>query len=108
VDRAQDAVSFLENQHAFVCRLKANTTSSGVRSALEEVKKVIDLKMAGDYTLCVEVAMNTFNGNFDHNIRDLLSLFPPDHLDSQGQPFWSGPKRAPSPITFNPEEPTHL
>jgi ubiquitin-activating enzyme E1 len=35
----------------------------------------------------------------------LISLFPPDHKDSHGQPFWSGPKRCPSPIPFNADEP---
>lgn len=38
----------------------------------------------------------------------MLSLFPKDHVDKDGVPFWSGPKRAPSPIPFNPNEERHL
>jgi len=35
-------------------------------------------------------------------------LFPEDHKDSQGQPFWSGPKRCPSPIPFDAADPLHV
>jgi ubiquitin-activating enzyme E1 len=45
--------------------------------------------------------MDHYNSYYDHTIRDLLSIFPKDHKDREGQPFWSGPKRAPSPIVFD-------
>jgi len=38
----------------------------------------------------------------------LLSIFPHDAKNKDGQPFWSGPKRAPSPITFDADNETHL
>jgi len=38
----------------------------------------------------------------------LLSIFPKDHLDKDGQPFWSGPKRAPSATKFDVNNQTHL
>lgn len=34
-----------------------------------------------------------------------MAMFPKDHLDTHGQPFWSGPKRAPDHITFDINEP---
>lgn len=34
--------------------------------------------------------------------------FPPDQTTSSGQPFWSGPKRCPQPLTFDVNEPLHL
>jgi len=37
----------------------------------------------------------------------LFSL-PKDSLTNTGQPFWSGPKRAPDPLTFNSSNPAHL
>jgi ubiquitin-activating enzyme E1 len=49
-----------------------------------------------------------FNSYYDHTIRDLLSIFPKDHKDKDGQPFWSGPKRAPSPITFDASNTLHI
>ncbi len=35
-------------------------------------------------------------------------MFPADSLDSHGQPFWSGPKRCPDPISFNFSDDTQL
>jgi len=52
--------------------------------------------------------MDNFNSYYDHTIRDLLSIFPSDHLDKEGQPFWSGPKRCPGPVTFDISNETHL
>ena len=56
----------------------------------------------------MEIARSYFETNFDHKIRDLKALFPDDKLDSEGQPFWSGPKRSPQPITFSAEDPLHF
>ena len=52
--------------------------------------------------------MDNFNSYYDHTIKDLLSIFPNDHLDKEGQPFWSGPKRCPGPVTFDISNETHL
>lgn len=38
----------------------------------------------------------------------MLAIFPIDHKDSHGQPFWSGPKRAPDPLTFDANDALHL
>ena len=35
-------------------------------------------------------------------------MFPADSQDSHGQPFWSGPKRCPDPISFNFNDETQL
>jgi len=53
----------------------------------------------------MQLARQMFETDFDHGIRNLLRLFPADHKDSSGNPFWSGPKRCPSPLTFNADEP---
>lgn len=88
--------------------MKQNTTSSGVRSAMEEIKKLVDLKKSADFSKCVEVARNHFDALFNHKILNLLHIFPQDHKDKDGHLFWSGPKRAPSPVYFNPEDPLHV
>jgi hypothetical protein len=46
--------------------LKQNTTISGVRSAMEEIKKLVDLKKSADYGKCVEVARLHFDSLFNH------------------------------------------
>jgi len=37
-----------------------------------------------------------------------LSLFPKDAKDKEGAPFWSGPKRCPSPIPFDSKNKDHI
>lgn len=89
-------------------QLKQNTTSAGAKTQLEEVTKIVNLAVTGSFQNCVEVARNLFDFHYDHNIRDLKSIFPDDHKDSNGNPFWSGPKRAPQPISFNIDEELHF
>jgi len=69
---------------------------------------LLEIAKVGDFKNCVAVAKGIFETKFDHDIRDLVSLFPEDHKDSHGQPFWSGPKRCPSAIKFDPADPLHL
>jgi ubiquitin-activating enzyme E1 len=74
---------------------------------MEEIKKIVDLKKSADFSQCIFQARTHFETLFNHQIANLLHIFPEDHKDKDGQPFWSGPKRAPSPIKFNPEDPIH-
>jgi ubiquitin-activating enzyme E1 len=107
-DRTQDAISYLQDPAKFMQQLKQNTTSAGAKTQLEEVTKIVNLAVTGSFQKCVEVARDLFDFHYDHNIRDLKSIFPDDHKDSNGNPFWSGPKRAPHPIIFNSEDELHL
>jgi len=66
------------------------------------------MKKSSDFTMCVKIARDTFDTNFDHSIRDLLAIFPKDHLDSHGMPFWSGPKRAPDAVSFDAGDELHI
>lgn len=106
--RVQDAVEFLRDPEAFVRQLRQNTTSSGVRAQLKDINSLINLKKTGDLRVCVQEARNIFDSNYDHSIRDLKALFPDDHKDSSGQPFWSGPKRSPTPVTFDVNDASHV
>ena len=81
---------------------------AGVRSAMEEIKKIVDLKKSADFNQCVEVARRHFEELFNHQIANLLHIFPNDHKDKDGQPFWSGPKRAPAPIAYDHTDPLHV
>jgi ubiquitin-activating enzyme E1 len=74
---------------------------------MEEIKKLVDLKKSADFSKCIEVARLHFESMFNHQIQNLLSIFPHDAKDKDGQPFWSGPKRAPSPVFYDPQDPLH-
>lgn len=53
---------------------------------------------------CIVWARLQFEEKFNNDIQQLLFSLPKDGVTSTGQPFWSGPKRAPDPLTFNPDD----
>lgn len=57
---------------------------------------------------CVKWARVHFEEQYSNQIRQLLFNFPPDQTSSTGQPFWSGPKRLPEAIDFDPDNSLHL
>ncbi|KAJ0414949.1 hypothetical protein BJY00DRAFT_294319 [Aspergillus carlsbadensis] len=57
---------------------------------------------------CIVWARNQFEAQYNNAIQQLLYNFPKDSTTSTGQPFWSGPKRAPTPLKFDSSSPTHL
>lgn len=50
---------------------------------------------------CIAWARLQFERDYNNEIRQLLYSLPKDSLTSTGQPFWSGPKRAPDALEFN-------
>ncbi|KAJ8523008.1 hypothetical protein ONZ45_g541 [Pleurotus djamor] len=57
---------------------------------------------------CIIWARLQFEEKFNHDIQQLLFSLPKDAVTSTGQPFWSGPKRAPDPLKFDANDPLHL
>ena len=57
---------------------------------------------------CVEWGRTKFEQMFNNNIQQLLYNFPLDMITSTGTPFWGGAKRPPTPLTFDPNDPSHL
>ncbi|KAI0291745.1 ubiquitin activating enzyme [Russula brevipes] len=57
---------------------------------------------------CIVWARLQFEERYNNAIRQLLYSLPKDAVTNSGQPFWSSPKRAPDPLTFDSSEPTHL
>jgi ubiquitin-activating enzyme E1 len=56
---------------------------------------------------CIKWARLLFEKQFNNAIQQLLYNFPKDSVSSSGQPFWSGPKRAPGPLKFDPKNEFH-
>lgn len=57
---------------------------------------------------CIVWARRMFEKEYNHAIVQLLYNFPRDSVTSTGVPFWSGPKRAPTPLTFDAQNPVHM
>lgn len=56
---------------------------------------------------CIKWARLLFEKQYNNAIQQLLYNFPKDSTSSSGQPFWSGPKRAPDPLKFDPKNEFH-
>lgn len=57
---------------------------------------------------CIKWARLLFEKQYNNAIQQLLYNFPKDSTSSSGQPFWSGPKRAPDPLKFDPKNEFHF
>ncbi|KAI8394146.1 ubiquitin-activating emzyme E1 [Radiomyces spectabilis] len=87
-----------------------NTLKQGgnQKEMLESVYNYLVAEKPLSFAQCVAWARCKFEEIYSNNIRQLLFNFPKDSVTSTGQAFWSGPKRAPEPITFDPSNPIHM
>lgn len=74
---------------------------------LETISKAISGKPQ-KFEECIRWARLLFQDYFHNTIKQLLFNFPKGQVTSSGAPFWSGPKRCPEPITFDPCNDMHL
>ncbi|KAJ8676887.1 hypothetical protein QAD02_012674 [Eretmocerus hayati] len=75
---------------------------------LESVKTALVDERPTSFQDCVAWARCYWQDQFNSQIRQLLYNFPPDQITSSGQPFWSGPKRCPTPLEFDVDNELHL
>lgn len=57
---------------------------------------------------CVVWSRFKFQELYGNQIKQLLFNFPLDQVTTTGTPFWSGPKRPPTPIDFDANDPLHM
>ncbi|XP_037535723.1 ubiquitin-like modifier-activating enzyme 1 [Nematolebias whitei] len=85
---------------------EALETLEGVWSSLQ------DMDAGGQHPKswedCVSWARCQWETLYNNDIRQLLHCFPPQEVTASGLPFWSGTKRCPHPLTFDPNNTTHM
>lgn len=81
--------------------------SGNEKQTLETLKEFLVTDKPESFDDCIKWARTQFEKQYNNAIQQLLYNFPKDSMTSSGQPFWSGPKRAPDPLKFDPENPTH-
>lgn len=80
----------------------------GTRLAtLESIYDSLVRQRPTSFAACIHWARLKFEEFFNNNIQQLLFNFPVDTITSSGEPFWSGPKRPPTPIPFDPADEAH-
>uniref|UniRef100_A0A8V5GU61 E1 ubiquitin-activating enzyme n=1 Tax=Melopsittacus undulatus TaxID=13146 RepID=A0A8V5GU61_MELUD len=75
---------------------------------LEAVERSLVTERPRDWPDCVAWACRHWHRQYSNNIRQLLHNFPPEQTTNSGTLFWSGPKRCPHPLVFDPDNPLHL
>ncbi len=75
---------------------------------LQQIKAFLVDERPLSFDACISWARFKFEDDYGNTIKQLLHSLPADSVTSSGQPFWSGPKRAPKPVTFDATDPLHL
>lgn len=75
---------------------------------MEEIKKILVDDRAIVFDDCVAFARVRFQEQYNNEIRELLRRFPENHTTTSGSPYWSGHKRCPHPIEFDPDNTLHM
>lgn len=88
--------------------LESTLKQGNEKPTLEMLRDSLTKDKAMSFEDCVIWARGLFEKNYNNAIKQLLHNFPKDSVSSTGTPFWSGPKRAPDALTFDPSNPTHL
>ena len=110
-DPSADLSQFYSNREDFLAGLKKQhrQNPTTLRIKLEFVKKLYLANTKKNYDECVKLAVDIFQDVFNHQIKQLLSAFPLDHIvEDTGKLFWSGLKRAPIALELNFNDPIHV
>merc|ERR1711990_1006553 len=115
-----DALKFTEDQSGYLdgirkkcldSSLPRSTKSNNVSTELptmEALKVLLEQSRNASFSTCVQMAVDMFNNMFRDRIKDLISEYPADAVNSEGQPFWTGAKRFPEPAIFDDSDEMHM
>ena len=78
------------------------------KETLETIRNYLTTERPRTFEDCIAWARQLFESEFSNKIQQLLYNFPKDSTTSTGTPFWSGPKRAPDALKFDPNNPSHF
>ena len=81
--------------------------SGNEKQTLETLQEFLVTSKPETFDDCIEWARLQFEKHYNNAIQQLLYNFPKDSKTSSGQPFWSGPKRAPDALTFDVNNDSH-
>ncbi|KAM0717436.1 hypothetical protein Q7P37_007288 [Cladosporium fusiforme] len=81
--------------------------SGNEKQTLETLRDYLQSEKPESFDDCIEWARLQFEKQYNNAILQLLYNFPKDSKTSSGQPFWSGPKRAPDALAFDTNNASH-
>lgn len=92
---------------AYLAKVPSEGTGTSQLARLNCIKRMLEQR-TGPFDKCVHFAVMEFQDKFHDTISQLLHTFPLEHRTSEGTLFWSGPKRPPAPIKFDPADALHV
>ncbi|XP_065306380.1 ubiquitin-like modifier-activating enzyme 1 isoform X2 [Dermacentor albipictus] len=104
---AVNAVEYLRDPDFLPGALQTMQLSQKV-VLLEELKHILVDERPRVFDECVDFARLRFQEQYNTRIRKLLQAYPPEQLTSSFMPFWSGRRRCPHPIEFDPNNTLHM
>lgn len=107
VETAREVNTFRNDPATYLQKVTNEGTGTSQLARLNGIKRRLQ-QQSGSFDMCVEFAVWEFQEKFYESISQLLHTFPLEHVTSEGAPFWSGPKRAPSAIKFDASDSLHL
>ncbi|CAK4482313.1 unnamed protein product [Aphanomyces euteiches] len=76
--------------------------------AVERVYQALVVERPKSFDDCIAWARLHFENMFTNSLKQLLHNFPLDQVTTSGTPFWSGPKRPPTPLIFSSDDDLHM
>jgi len=102
-DNVEVVNEFISNSQSFMTGEKGNNIL-----ALETVYDYLVRNKPLSFLDCVSWARIKFEELFNWGIKNIILTYPADKQSASGGMFWSGNKRCPTPISFDPEDETHM
>ena len=103
---ADDVNQYLTNPDYYQ-QLSSNNQQNMKFDTVKRLKESLVTQRPSTINDCVTWARHWFEDLFSNRIKQLLHNFPLDRMTSNGTPFWSGAKKPPTPVEFNPTDPLH-
>ena len=104
-DKPTNLRTYLAEREEYMKKLEKDGIDHNALKELKILKQMLEL---GDFEDCVGFAKQRFYEDYELQISKLIELFPEDYKSEEGNLFWTGPKRFPSPIEFDSDDDLHL
>jgi ubiquitin-activating enzyme E1 len=99
-EQMPDSINKFIKDPNFISSMRKNSPGD-VLPTLRTIKEFMITHKPQTYEDCARWARGKFEELYEDKINELLTQFPRDHITDTGVPFWTGNKRAPTPIEFS-------
>jgi len=99
-DAILDYNTFIRNPDKAIETIKSINNDTLISERYRNLINLIELKINPSNLNVVNYVNSIFNYNYILPVREILTTFPKDMINSVGEPFWSGKKRLPKELTY--------